>query len=162
MTWFGIHRVKDWDQIYLGRVYPFCLSYRTSWGRPPIPGIRPLTPSISLTVLPISIWLDWSVVLSWLYGFTCLQCGWCTCLKNLGTLKAHHSHSEWTTSQVSKLPKTQNMEKWSIWRWNTTGSGIRLIKWCHPVKIVLTFSLRVFLKTFMNSNAHYWDYKDRS
>ena len=49
------------------------MSYRTSRGHPPIPGIRPLSPSISLTVLPISIWLGWSVVLSRPYSFTRLQ-----------------------------------------------------------------------------------------
>ena len=73
MTWFGIPRVKDWDWFHLGRVYPLFLSYRTPLGHPPIPGIRLLTPSISLTALPISIWLGWSSVLSWPYGFTCLQ-----------------------------------------------------------------------------------------
>ena len=65
--------MKNWDWIYLGRVYPLCLSYRTSRGHPPIPGIRPPSPSISLTVLPISIQLGWSVVLSQPYRFTCLQ-----------------------------------------------------------------------------------------
>ena len=63
----GLGPVSPWKSL------PLCLSYRTLIGRPPILGIRLLTPSISLTVLPIPIWLGWSVVLSRPYGYTHLQ-----------------------------------------------------------------------------------------
>ena len=61
--------VSPWKSL------PLCLSYRTLIGHPSIPGIRLLTPSISLTALPISIQiqLGWSGVLSWPYSFTHLQ-----------------------------------------------------------------------------------------